>query len=160
LAQVCAEAVVVPRFPMETDALTLFSAELYLAMADGYAVDHAVVEARRALIREAGEQSAGWASPVLFLREPAQRAQAADADAAAAGDAPLPERAAAGIVAQPGDASAPAAEGDHWWNSIPMELWIALLGAATTILVALIPILADFAKRDAPESRTAAVVAE
>ncbi len=161
LAQVCAEAVIVPRFPMEADALTLFSAELYLAMADGYAVDHAAVEARRALIREAGEQSAGWASPVLFLREPAQRVQATGADAAAAaGGAPLPERAVAGIVTQPGDVPPPVEETEHWWNTIPIELWIALLGAATTILVALIPILADFAKQEAPESRSAAVVAE
>ena len=159
LAQVCAEAVVVPRFPMEADALNLFSAELYLAMADGYAVDHAVVEARRALIREAGEQSAGWASPVLFLREPAAQAQGAEVAGAAAA-ALSPARTPAGIVAQPGGTSAPAETQEHWWSAIPIELWIALLGAATTILVALIPILADVAKRDAPESRAAAVVTE
>ncbi|MCB0053120.1 MAG: hypothetical protein KDE24_26655, partial [Caldilinea sp.] len=97
-------AVVVPRFPMEADALNLFSAELYLAMADGYAVDHAVVEARRALIREAGEQSAGWASPVLFLREPAAQAQGAEVAGAAAA-ALSPARTPAGIVAQPGGTS-------------------------------------------------------
>ena len=157
LAQVCAEAVIVPRFPMAADALSLFSAELYLAMADGYAVDHAVVEARRALIREAGEQSAGWASPVLFLREPAAQAQGAAPIGAAAG-ASSAARTPAGIVAPPGDA--PAETQERWWSSIPIELWIALLGAATTILVALIPIMADFAKPAAPESRSAAVVTE
>lgn len=159
LAQVCAEAVIVPRFPMEAEALSLFSAELYLAMADGYAVDHAVVEARRALIREAGERSAGWAAPVLFLRGPAVQAPGEGA-AGAATSVPSAGRMPAGIVAPPGDAPPPIEETEHWWNSIPIELWIALLGAATTILVALIPIMADYAKPAAPESRAAAIVTE
>ncbi len=41
-----------------------------------------------------------------------------------------------------------------------MELWIALLGAGTTILVALIPVIVDFVKPDTPASRSAAVAVE
>ena len=160
LAQVCAEAVIVPRFPMDAAVLSLFAAELYLAMDDGFALDHAMAEARRALVREGGEQSAGWASPVLFLRE-AARALPATAAAIDAGQAAniAASKLVATSAASTLDATA-AAEQEHWWSALPMELWIALLGAGTTILVALIPVIVDFVKPDTPASRSAAVAVE
>lgn len=161
LAQVCAEAVIVPRFPMEDAALSLFAAELYLAIDDGYALDHAMAEARRALVREGGEQSAGWASPVLFVRDPIHTLPAKTVDAPATIAAGKTTDLVASKLVAASDPSVPAAaEQAHWWNALPIELWIALLGAGTTILVALIPVIVDFVKPDETASRSAAVAVE
>jgi tetratricopeptide (TPR) repeat protein len=138
LAQLCAGAVLAPRFPLAPDRVLLFAAELYLALADGYAVEGAVAEGRRALVREAGEQSVDWAAPVLFLRAP-----------------PLPTPAAVETpAAQPAAASPsepatePLSSDKPWWQSVPLELWIALLGAATTLLVTLIPVTVEMLKAE------------
>ncbi|MBW7881667.1 MAG: hypothetical protein H3C34_03350 [Caldilineaceae bacterium] len=162
LAQVCAGAVVVPRFPLPTAILNLFATEVYLAMADGYTVDAAVAEGRRALVREAGEQSVEWAAPVLFMRGPRQEPAAAHAPATAAvvdGSSPAaPATLQSSAIVDSG--ASQAAESKGWWRDVPLELWIALLGAATTILVALIPVTVELVKslRASPDA-VAAVVA-
>lgn len=61
-------AVVAMRAAVSDPAAVAFAHEFYAAIADGYAVDAALAEARKALFAEgsAGE----WATPVLFMRAP------------------------------------------------------------------------------------------
>jgi hypothetical protein len=61
-------AVVAMRAAVSDPAAVAFAHEFYAAIADGYAVDAALAEARKALFAEgsAGE----WAIPVLFMRAP------------------------------------------------------------------------------------------
>ncbi len=147
LAQVSAGAVLIPRFPLAPAQATLFAAEVYLALADGYAIDGAIAEGRRALVREAGEQNIDWAAPVLFLRAPPQPTP----DAAAVHT----QQPAVGVAASPAPAAA-----QSWWRSVPLELWIALLGAATTLLVALIPVTVDMIRSEREAARAGTVVAQ
>jgi len=140
LAQVCAGAVLLPRFPLALARATLFAAEVYLALADGYAVDGAVAEGRRALVRESGEKNIDWAAPVLFMRAGAQTPAA-----------PASEAGAQAVAAEA--PSSPPAQDKSWWRSVPLELWIALLGAATTLLVALIPVTVDMIRSEREAAR-------
>jgi hypothetical protein len=58
-------AVVAMQFPISDGAASTFSREFYGATADGFPVDQAVTNARKALLAEFGSE---WATPVLFLR--------------------------------------------------------------------------------------------
>jgi tetratricopeptide (TPR) repeat protein len=58
-------AVVAMQFAITDESALIFADEFYRALADGYAVDAAVTEARRAL---AAHSDVEWATPVLFLR--------------------------------------------------------------------------------------------
>jgi tetratricopeptide (TPR) repeat protein len=147
LAQVCAGAVLLPRFPLPLERATLFAAEVYLALADGYTVDGAVAEGRRALVREAGEKNIDWAAPVLFMRAGAQTPAA-----------PADEAGSQTVAAKA--PSSPPAQDKNWWQSVPLELWIALLGAATTLLVALIPVTVDMIRTEREAARAGTVVAQ
>ncbi len=60
-------AVVAMQFPISDGAASTFSREFYGATADGFPVDQAVTNARKALLAEFGSE---WATPVLFLRSP------------------------------------------------------------------------------------------
>ncbi len=55
------------QFALPDPAAIAFFAEFYRALADGWPVDAAVVEGRKALLGRAG-QGPDWATPVLFLR--------------------------------------------------------------------------------------------
>ncbi len=66
LVQQAIPAVVAMRTAIRDEAAVAFAHEFYAALADGYAVDAAVAEARKALFAE-GEADA-WAAPVLFMR--------------------------------------------------------------------------------------------
>ncbi len=48
--------------------MELFAGEVYLAIADGYPIDAAITEGRRATLREAGEGTTDRAAPVVFVR--------------------------------------------------------------------------------------------
>ncbi len=61
-------AVIGMQFQISDQAAILLSHEFYAALADGYAVDAALGEARRALYAQASEVE--WATPVLYLRSP------------------------------------------------------------------------------------------
>ena len=58
-------AVVAMQFAITDESALIFADEFYRALADGYAVDAAVTQARRAL---AAHSDVEWATPVLFLR--------------------------------------------------------------------------------------------
>jgi hypothetical protein len=61
-------AVVGMQFEITDDAAVLFAREFYAALADGYPVDAALVEARKAIFaQDAGLE---WGTPVLYLRAP------------------------------------------------------------------------------------------
>ena len=159
LAQVCAGAVIVPRFPLALDLATMFAVEVYLALADGYAIEGAVAEGRRALVREAGEQSVEWAAPVLFLRARPQTPTApgaADASILAAAPADQQQTQPAALV----EDSARQAEGKSWWRSMPLQLWIALLGAATTLLVTLIPLAVEWIKAEGEATKSPVIMVD
>jgi CHAT domain-containing protein/Kelch motif protein len=59
-------AVIAMQFEITDDAAKVFAHEFYLALADGYPVDAALGEARKAMY--AAGQAVEWATPVLYLR--------------------------------------------------------------------------------------------
>src|SRR5262245_21647690 len=61
-------AVVAMQLEITDRAAITFASELYAALADGYAVDSALAEARKAIF--ADENEVEWATPVLFMRVP------------------------------------------------------------------------------------------
>lgn len=104
-------AVVAMQFPIADMDAARLSRELYAALADGYPLDAALAEARKALANESA--GVAWATPVLFMRSPdgvlwqmgnqkpeAEAAQPAD-HAPAADDHPTPQAAR------------------HWWERTP-----------------------------------------
>jgi CHAT domain-containing protein len=58
-------AVVAMQFAITDDGALTFADEFYTALADGYAVDAAVTQGRRAL---AADSDVEWGTPVLFMR--------------------------------------------------------------------------------------------
>jgi hypothetical protein len=61
-------AVVAMQLEITDDAAITFASELYAALADGYAIDAALGEARKAIF--AAPNPVEWATPVLFMRVP------------------------------------------------------------------------------------------
>ena len=61
-------AVVAMQLEITDRAAITFACELYAALADGYAIDAALAEARKAIF--ADENEVEWATPVLFMRVP------------------------------------------------------------------------------------------
>ena len=59
-------AVVAMQFEITDRAAIVFAEEFYAAIADGYAVDSALAEARKAIYASGNETE--WATPVLFMR--------------------------------------------------------------------------------------------
>ena len=157
LARVCASAVLLPRFPLALEHMALFVAEVYLALMDGYAIDGAVAEGRRALVREAGEKSIDWAAPVLFLRA---RPQSPSTTPPVTGAAPAATTGMTQTPAPDAESATPPQADKGGWRAVPMELWIALLGAVTTLLVALIPVGVDMYKVEREAARANTVVAD
>lgn len=66
LVQAGIPAVVAMQFEITGGAAVWFSSEFYKALADGYPVDAAVSEGRKAIYSETG--SVEWATPVLYMR--------------------------------------------------------------------------------------------
>ena len=89
-------AVIAMQFEIADDVASTFAHEFYGALADGYPIDAAVTEARKAIF--AGGREIEWATPVLYLRAPDGRIF--DVAAAVTGKPPVsrPEP-AAGTVA-------------------------------------------------------------
>jgi hypothetical protein len=61
-------AVIAMQFEVADETAILFSREFYAAIADGYAVDAALAEARKAIFAADGDLE--WATPVLYMRAP------------------------------------------------------------------------------------------
>jgi hypothetical protein len=61
-------AVIAMQLEITDRAAITFACELYAALADGYAVDAALAEARKAIFADDNEVE--WATPVLFMRVP------------------------------------------------------------------------------------------
>jgi hypothetical protein len=61
-------AVVAMQFEITDDAAIIFAREFYAALADGYPVDAALVEARKAIFAQ--DNALEWGTPVLYLRAP------------------------------------------------------------------------------------------
>ncbi len=61
-------AVIAMQLQITDRAAITFACELYSALADGYAVDAALAEARKAIFADDNELE--WATPVLFMRVP------------------------------------------------------------------------------------------
>lgn len=59
-------AVIAMQFEISDDAAAVFAQEFYMALADGYPVDAALAEGRRAIF--ATKTNAEWGIPVLFMR--------------------------------------------------------------------------------------------
>ena len=59
-------AVVAMQFPITDDAARVFAHEFYRALSEGYSIEAAMAEARRAISSSLGNLE--WATPVLFLR--------------------------------------------------------------------------------------------
>ena len=63
-------AVVAMQFEIADRSAALFGRELYGALADGYPLDAALGEARKALANDESATALAWATPVLFMRSP------------------------------------------------------------------------------------------
>ena len=61
-------AVIAMQFQISDPAAITFAREFYASIADGYPVDAAVTESRKAIFNEGN--SLEWATPVLFMRSP------------------------------------------------------------------------------------------
>ena len=61
-------AVIAMQFEITDRAAIVFAHEFYAALADGYPVDSAVAEARKAIFADANDIE--WGTPVLFMRVP------------------------------------------------------------------------------------------
>ena len=61
-------AVIAMQFEITDRAAIVFAGEFYSALADGYPVDSAVAEARKAIFADANDIE--WGTPVLFMRVP------------------------------------------------------------------------------------------
>ncbi|NJN84237.1 MAG: CHAT domain-containing protein [Caldilineaceae bacterium] len=68
LVQQGVPAVIAMQFPVSDGAAISLSQEFYRSLADGYGVDAAVVEARKAIFAKGNASE--WATPVLFTRAP------------------------------------------------------------------------------------------
>jgi hypothetical protein len=102
-------AVVGMQFAISDPAAITFAAELYSGMAQGFPVDVAVTEGRRAL---ATETDLEWATPVLFMRVPDGRLFDIDRSALSPGSPPPPTP-----PPPPPSAIDPAAELDRTANA-------------------------------------------
>jgi len=103
LAETGVPAVVAMQFPISDDAATVFSREFYGALADGYPVDAAVTEGRKAIYSTfSEEESMEWGTPVLYMQVP-------DGMLFASGPAPAtPPAPASAPPLLPDDVAAPA----------------------------------------------------
>jgi len=61
-------AVIAMQFEITDDAAITFAQELYSAIADGYPIDAALAESRRAIFVSGNDVE--WATPVLYMRSP------------------------------------------------------------------------------------------
>jgi len=61
-------AVIAMQFEITDDAAITFAQELYSAIADGYPIDAALAESRRAIFASGNDVE--WATPVLYMRSP------------------------------------------------------------------------------------------
>jgi hypothetical protein len=61
-------AVIAMQFEIADDVASIFAHEFYGALADGYPIDAALTEARKAIF--AGGRDVEWGTPVLYLRAP------------------------------------------------------------------------------------------
>lgn len=68
LVQQGVPAVIAMQFPVTDAAAITFSHNFYGALADGYPVDAALSEARKAIFSQGNETEAEWGTPVLFMR--------------------------------------------------------------------------------------------
>lgn len=71
LVQTRLPAVIAHQYVMPDSSAQAFAAEFYAALADGYPVDAAVTEGRRAVLSELGgawRERIDWATPVLFMQ--------------------------------------------------------------------------------------------
>ncbi|MFN3982407.1 MAG: CHAT domain-containing protein, partial [Caldilinea sp.] len=64
-------AVIAMQFAISDAAATVFAHEFYAAIADGYALEAALTEARKAMFAQ--QQGVEWATPVLYTRTDATR---------------------------------------------------------------------------------------
>lgn len=66
-------SVIAMQFPISDQAAIALTHEFYRALADGYPVDAALAEARKAIYRQSSSVNGGsaeWGTPVLFMRAP------------------------------------------------------------------------------------------
>ena len=122
-------AVVAMQFEITDDAAAVFAHEFYMSLADGYPVDAALAEGRRAIF--ATKTNAEWGIPVLFMRTEDGRIFDVQAAAPPATPSPPPtlpvaeQQAAVPPVAspaaiQPDTASSHSAQPDAQRSTIPL----------------------------------------
>jgi hypothetical protein len=63
-------AVIAMQFPISDRAAIVFAGSFYTALANGYPVDAALVEARTALYTKRKQLGIEWGTPVLYMRSP------------------------------------------------------------------------------------------
>jgi hypothetical protein len=148
-------AVVAMQFEITDDAAIVFAREFYEALADGYPVDAALVEARKAIFAQ--DNGLEWGTPVLYLRAPdgrifdvaKARAQGARQEAAAAPLVSEAPHAAAEPAPLPPVSPIEPSPMDRTGAGRPRRTrWVAAAGLLVAMLVALAIALRPAAKGD------------
>jgi hypothetical protein len=104
-------AVVAMQFEIGDEVATTFAQELYGALSDGYPVDAAVTESRKAIYASGHEVE--WATPVLYMRAPDGRIFDVQVAAAAAPGVSVPDAVPVKALAFAAGRSAPATPGER-----------------------------------------------
>jgi hypothetical protein len=108
-------AVIAMQFEITDQAAIIFAEEFYAAAADGYPVDAALAEARKAIFAAGNDLE--WGTPVLHLRAPDGRLFSVDRSSASppapavvemAGSADVAEQRKDTVLEEPGSVAAPA----------------------------------------------------
>lgn len=124
-------AVIAMQFAVSDEAAIDLSREFYGALADGYPVDAALAEARKAIF--AAGSGAEWGTPVLYLRAPDGRIFDVAPGVARSIDGEQPHTLVAQADESPVSAKAPAQLVPNLRTSIQMRL--ATLGCQANLLV-------------------------
>ena len=117
-------AVIAMQFEIADDVAQTFAHELYGALADGYPIDAAVTEARKAIFALGREVE--WATPVLYLRAPDGRIFDVDRSAAV----PAPSSQPAAETPPPAKPAVASSQIEPLETMTPKEQSVALLRSA------------------------------
>jgi hypothetical protein len=121
------------QFAISDPAAITFAAELYSGLAQGFPVDVAVTEGRRAL---ATETDLEWATPVLFMRVPDGRLFDIDVSGLTPASPPRPPAAVTDRVAEPdrpANAVAPARRRAVRWGGLAAAIGAVAVAAALLV---------------------------
>jgi hypothetical protein len=133
-------AVIAMQFAVTDVAAAIFAHEFYAAVADGYPIDSALAEARKAIFAQS--ESVEWGTPVLYMSAVEGRVFDLIGRGTPAAPKPAPVVSSAGAISpqpvkfrQPA-AATPASTGDHAMSGRRLNGMALILGAVVLVAAA------------------------